>query len=230
MKELTHYQDYFPVFSKNKLFENIDPADYENMFSYLHASIRQYDKDECLQLLQEPFRASGIVLDGAIEGSFFSENYDKINVDHFDQGKIFGVALSCVQVSNSPIQLRALTNCTILFLDLHVLFTATQLDALYKQQLSINLIRLLATQNIFSNLKLRIASQKVMRDRILLYLQSLTPDSNGNLHLPFTRTALAEFLGVNRSALSRELGRMQDEGLLRIEDRLVKILSNQLAT
>ncbi len=52
----------------------------------------------------------------------------------------------------------------------------------------------------------------------------LTPDQNGYLHIPFTKTALSEFLGVNRSALSRELSRMQKENLLIIEGSKIKLL------
>ena len=53
-------------------------------------------------------------------------------------------------------------------------------------------------------------------------MHSLAPDSEGYLHVPFTQTALAEFLGVNRSALSRELGRMQDENLIEVNDKKIE--------
>ena len=94
----------------------------------------------------------------------------------------------------------------------------------YQLNLTTNMLKILASQNVFSNLKLRIANQKSLRDRILIYLHSLAPDSEGYLHVPFTQTALAEFLGVNRSALSRELGRMQDENLIEVNDKKMKLL------
>ena len=95
---------------------------------------------------------------------------------------------------------------------------------LLQLNLTTNMLKILASQNVFSNLKLRIANQKSLRDRILIYLHSLAPDSEGYLHVPFTQTALAEFLGVNRSALSRELGRMQDENLIEVNDKKMKLL------
>ena len=69
---------------------------------------------------------------------------------------------------------------------------------------------------------MRILSQKSLRDRVYIYLSSLPKDKNGYVKIPFTQTALAEYLGVNRSALSRELGRMQNEGLLVIDGRKMK--------
>ena len=73
------------------------------------------------------------------------------------------------------------------------------------------------------NQKVRILSQKGLRDRILFYLDTLPKDKNGFVKIPFTRTALAEYLGVNRSALSREIGRMQNENLLIVDGSKMKL-------
>ena len=73
------------------------------------------------------------------------------------------------------------------------------------------------------NQKVRILSQKALRDRVLVYLGTLKKDKDGFVKIPFTQTALAEHLGVNRSALSRELGRMQNEGLLIYIDDKMKL-------
>ena len=80
----------------------------------------------------------------------------------------------------------------------------------------------LARKNLILNQKVRILSQKSLRDRILIYLGTLPKDKNSFVKIPFTQTALAEYLGVNRSALSRELGRMQNEGLLIVDKEKMK--------
>ena len=86
-------------------------------------------------------------------------------------------------------------------------------------KLAQNLIRGLAAQNVYQNRKVRILSQKKLRDRIGIFLGEMLRQPDGAIRVELTTTAMAEFLGVNRSALSRELGAMQDEGLLRIEER-----------
>ena len=53
---------------------------------------------------------------------------------------------------------------------------------------------------------------------MIIYLESLPRRKDGSVKIPFNKTALAEFMGVNRSALSREMGRMEDEGLLKAVD------------
>lgn len=224
MHTLRNYSEYITVIAKAKLFEHIPTDQYDSVFAHLRASVRRFEKGEYIQRLGEPLPYSGIVLDGMVEGSFISENYNKINMNQFTAGRSFGEALACVKTTYSPIQLQALTGCTVMLLDLKQILSDSPCDCRYQPVLSANLIKILASENVFSNLKLRIANQKAIRDRILMYLHSLVPDAEGFVHVPFTQTAFAEFLGVNRSALSRELGRMQDEGLILVDGRAIRLL------
>ena len=79
---------------------------------------------------------------------------------------------------------------------------------------------------LFFNTKVRILAQKRLRDRLKIYLQTLTPDNKGCYHLLYSRTELADFLCVDRSALSRELCRMRDEKLLEFSGAKIKILDD----
>ncbi len=224
MKNIHMISPYQVLISKYSLFSQIAADEIPDVIHYLNGKIKEYDKGELLLALGAPFSHAGFVLSGTVEGSFISENYNKININHFSAGKSFGEALAVTQTKHSPIQLRALTDCVVLFLDLHILFLSESLVPSYLQRLSMNLAMTLAQQNVFSNLKLRISSQKSIRDRVLMYLFSLSPNEEGMLVIPFSQTALAEFLGVNRSALSRELGNMQDEGLIFAQGRYMKLL------
>mgnify|MGYP001873672035 FL=1 len=223
MKELELNKTFFLTLSKCTLFSHIPETAYHDLLQFMQASIKFYKKDEFLLHIGEPFLYAGVVLNGTVEGSFLSETFDKISMNHFKASSFFGEALACKQVPYSPIQLRAVTDCTVLFLDLHILLENHDVKDRFQQQFSINLIECLAVQNIFSNLKLRIMGQKSLRARIYLYLNSLIPDKDGWLQIPFSQTVLAEFLGVNRSALSRELGRMQDEGLIQINGKRIQL-------
>ena len=58
-----------------------------------------------------------------------------------------------------------------------------------------------------------------------MYMKSLTPDENGVITLPYNKTELAQFLGVNRSSLSRELNQICDSGLIEMKKNKIKILN-----
>ena len=83
----------------------------------------------------------------------------------------------------------------------------------------------MAQQLLFFNTKVRILAQKRLRDRLKIYLQTLTPDEKGCYSLPYTRTELADFLCVDRSALSRELCRMRDERILDFSGAKIHLLN-----
>ena len=88
-----------------------------------------------------------------------------------------------------------------------------------------NILRDMAEKLVTLNFKLRIMREPRLRNRIGLYLGSICPGRGAEATIPFSRTQLASYLGVDRSAMSRELGRMQDEGLIALDGRKVTILS-----
>lgn len=220
--------EYKAVFSTCPLLAGLAPESLGEVLAALHGKVKMYDKGEMIIAAGEPFRATGLVLDGKTEASYTNNQFDKLTMNVFGPGQLFGEALALRKVPYSPVQVQAITDCVVLFLDVSVLLDASAGSGSqtpeWRIPLMANLMLRLTDQNIFSNLKVRILSQKALRDRIFLYLSSLPPDANGMRHVPFSQTALAEFLNVNRSALSRELGRMQDEGLLRINGNGFQLL------
>ena len=166
-------------------------------------------------------RNAGLLLKGKIESSFQNENYDQITMHTFGGGYLFGEAIVINSAKNSPVQARAVEDSIVLFIDLSAIYQS-EIASTLRMILAENLIKSLARKNLILNQKVRILSQKSLRDRILIYLGTLPKDKNSFVKIPFTQTALAEYLGVNRSALSRELGRMQNEGLLIVDKEKMK--------
>lgn len=201
------------------LFQGIATDDFSPALQFLQAKIKILAKHEFLQALGEPFLYAGMVLEGAIEGSFLDERSEKVGVNRFLPGQTFGEALACLQPKESPIQLEALKKSRVLLFRLGALHQPRKMLSGYQYHLAMNLIHKLARQNLFQNQKVRIFGQKRLRNRLLVFLRAQKRDADGAINVSFTNTALAEFLDVNRSALSRELGQMQDEGLLRIDGK-----------
>ena len=220
MKKITN-PAYLNALKQCQLFANMDSRELAEAIEFLDGRVRKYDKEEAILLLGDALIKAGIVLEGTIESAFENENYDRISMRRFGSGYLFGEALVCNQISESPIQISAVNGATILFVDLKKIYTETE-DSPVRIRLCENLIKSLSAKNLFLNQKVRILSQKSLREKIMLYLGILKKDSNGFITVPFNQTALAEHLGVNRSALSRELGRMQDKRILIIDGRKIK--------
>ena len=123
-----------------------------------------------------------------------------------------------------PIQIDALTDVQVLYLDFDPLLLQQECACPHKAQVTANLLREMGRSALFLNQKMRILAQNRLRNRIKLYLQMLPVKPGGELHLDMGRGELADYLCVDRSALSRELGRMQKEGILAFQGQQVRIL------
>ena len=194
-------QEYLYSIRKCYLFDGIKDEQLTEAIKLLNGRIRKVEKDDFIVQLGGVLRNAGLLLKGKIESSFQNENYDQITMHTFGGGYLFGEAIVINSAKNSPVQVRAVEDSIVLFIDLSAIYQS-EIASTLRMILAENLIKSLARKNLILNQKVRILSQKSLRDRILIYL--------------------AEYLGVNRSALSRELGRMQNEGLLIVDKEKMK--------
>ena len=201
--------------AKCRLFTGIPDEAYPDALRYLHARRKDFQRGEIILHIGDKFSYAGLILDGVIECSYQDEAFNKFTMNHFSEGEMFGEAMSCAEVAVSPMQVMAVTDCVIIFLD----FRRLHESGVYQARLSMNPLHILSGKNIFLNQKVRILSRKDLRGKITSYLHTLTPDPDGKITLQFTKTALAEFLCVNRTALSRELSRMCREGIISMNGR-----------
>lgn len=204
------------------LFAGIGPAEIGAALDALHAHVRHLKRGEIILRAGEAVPSAGLVLEGIVEGSFVSEQFNQVDMERFGAGSLFGEAIACLD-GTSPIQLRAAEAGCVLFLDVASLVEEPRNSPIGARLLS-NLALSLARKDAFLNMKVRILSQRGLRDRILVYLQNLPIEKDGWVTLPLTQTELARYLSVNRSALSRELGRMVDGGIIQMDGKRLHAL------
>ena len=215
-------EKYNNILKKSSLLTNIEEDEYADVLRMLKNRIQTYKKAETIIRYGDRISYAGIVIDGSVEGRFLNEGYNEISMSRFTQGMMFGEALACLDTDNSPMEVKALENTTILFIKLSELQNPARNNEL-QNTLQKNLIMILAQKNAYLNLKVRIISQKTLRDKIIMYISSLPADEDGYHTVPFSKTALASFLNANRSALERELSKMVNDHIVTINRRKIKI-------
>ena len=121
------------------------------------------------------------------------------------------------EVDGEPVRINAVAvkDSTVLLLDVKKIFQVCSTVCPYHAQLIRNFAYVLAVKNRELTRKLEHMSQRTTRDKLLSYLsdQSLKQDSSC-FEIPFNRQQLADFLAVDRSAMSKELGKLRNEGIL----------------
>lgn len=219
-------EPYLPTLANSPLFRGTDAGELRDALELLQARFRRYERGELVQRMGAPFRHMGIVVSGSVEGSLDSERYDQIDMNRFGPGDMYGAAFACAGTAASPIQLEALRDTEVVLLDVADLMDPGRPGARPELEEVIlrNLLSMVARQSTFLAQKVRILGQKSLRDRIVVFLRGLSADAEGWRELPFSQTAMARFIGANRSALSREMGHMADDGILQTNGRRVRLL------
>lgn len=205
------------------MFDGIAPGKYNEVLECLNARTRRYGKGAYVAEVGAESICTGVLLEGSIEEFMYDSNGDEVNLHHFGQGDVFGAELAFNQQAESPVSLRTTTDCVVMLLDFGTLILPQTLTCPCRMQVTANLMQEFAHQVLYFNTKVRIIAQKRLRDRLKIYLQTLTPSADNTYTLPYNRTELAEFLCADRSALSRELCRLRDEGILTFSGAKIRI-------
>lgn len=144
-------------------------------------------------------------------------------IEKLEMNDIFGHNIVCCGKNVSPVDVVATSECEILFLPFEKVVTPCEKLCPYHLQLIKNVMKMISKRNSLLNDKIDIIGQKTTRDKILALLEPYRTE-NGVFSIPYSREEMAKFLCVDRSAMSRELCRMRDEGILRFNRNNFEIL------
>lgn len=215
------------ILRRSPLFEAIPEEKYPDILNCLSASYKNFKKGETIVNIGEADKLAGIVLEGTIELAFYDENGHQIIHNHINSGTLFGSERACCDRCESMVELKCLTDSRILFLQFSHLLETADLSCPYRATVTSNLLKDFAGQIQFLNFKMQLISQKKLRDKLKIYLRSLNPDENNTVTVPYNRNEFSDFLGADRSALSRELCRMRNDGLIRFDGSKIQMLNTK---
>ena len=144
-------------------------------------------------------------------------------VEYLKINDIFGHNIVCCGTEKSPVDIIAQNECEILFLPFEKVITPCEKLCPYHLQLIKNIMKMISKRNSLLNDKIDIIAQKTTRDKIIALLESYRKGEKV-FSIPYSREEMAKFLCVDRSAMSRELCKMRDEGILRFHKNHFEIL------
>lgn len=211
-------KQFYPVLLSVPLFRGMKEADCEAVLNSLGATVKQYPKNHILLLAGDPVSTVGIVLSGRVQ--IIKEDIlgNRSIMAEFSAGDIFAESLACAGVQQSPVTVLSVSECQVMHISMKQILSPDFALPEYHDVLIRNMVHLLAEKNVYLNRKMEILSQKSIREKVMAYLNEQAKRQNTmNPTIPFSREELADFLCVNRSALSKELGRMQEEQLIHFQ-------------
>ena len=225
-------EEYYWILRRSPLFDGADEKAVSHILHCMEAYVSSYGKGEIICHYGDCIPYAGIVLEGRVELVVPGSDGRESSIRIAGKADSFGCSHACMPKQPSYMTVIAKKKTKILFLKLAKLFCPEAIGCRFASLLTANLLKQTAGANLQQNRRIHIMSQKSIREKLFMLLeQSGAGERDGRVELSMNRQELADYLGVERSALSREMARMKKQGLIdyhRSEIVMCKALETEL--
>lgn len=219
--------DAMTTLKNSVLFYGIGTSEIEAMLNCLSAVKRTFEKGEFVWRAGDHITNMGLVLTGSvhvIEEDFWG---NRTILAESSEGQMFGDAYACMPSVELGISVIAAGKSEILFLDVQKVITVCTSACEFHTRLIRNLLSVLADKNLMLTQKIKHMAKRSTREKLLSYLsEESLKQKNARFEIPFNRQQLADYLCVDRSAMSSELCKLKKEGILDFQKNSFHLLSH----
>jgi CRP-like cAMP-binding protein len=213
----------FASISKTKLFQGCPVEDIKFLSEHLHFREVQYQKRDTIFSVGDTVNDIGLVLSGTVKiehSDYFGNNSILAFINARD---VFAEAYACIPNEPLMIDVVAQVDCEILFINVPRLFEPCNLCN-SRNRLIRNLVLISAQKNLQLSKRSIHTTPKTIRERLMSYFsEQIASQGSNHITIPFNRQQLADYLNLDRSALSKELQKMKRDGLIDYHKNVFKI-------
>ena len=213
----------FDTLKSNPLLQGIAFSDFESMLSCLSAGTAAYKKGDVILLSGDTVNFVGLILAGSVKVIKEDMDGDITILTELGVSEVFSEVFACAGIDHSPVTVLASEDVEILFINYRKIITVCDSACPFHNQLIENMLKLLAHKNLALNQKNEILSKRTTREKLLCFLDYQRGAAK-KFSIPYSREELAHYLCVDRSAMSNELCKMRDEGILKFSKNLFEIM------
>ncbi|MFR8002488.1 MAG: Crp/Fnr family transcriptional regulator [Hydrogeniiclostridium sp.] len=208
-------KEFLQVIRTSSLFSGIEKEEVNSMLSCLEAKEKEFQKDEYIFRMGDTTDSLGVVLFGCVlivqEDVWGNRNI----VSSVMPGQNFAETFACAPGAVLNVSVVAQSPSTVLFLNVKKILHTCPSSCSHHNRMIQNLLSDLAVKNLRQNEKLSHLGQRTTRAKLLSYLSMMAQQcGSSEFDIPYSRQQLADYLSVERSGLSLELGKMRKDGLL----------------
>jgi CRP-like cAMP-binding protein len=208
-------QEILPILLRCPLFDGIAAQDLSAMLGCLSARKMPMKKGQTLLREGDSTQLIGIVLEGAVQ--ILREDYfgNRSIMGHIGQTQLFGESYAFAGTKTLPVSVVADSDGSVLMIDSRRISSCCANVCEFHNRMIENMLRLVATHNLMLHQKIYITSKRSTREKLMTYLMhEAKRQGSRDFAIPFDRQALADYLGVERSAMSAEISKLQRDGVL----------------
>lgn len=218
--------DLLPQLQTAPLFVNMNAEEIAQALVFFDAKKATYAKGNTLIRPGDPLTAFGLVLSGRVQASMDDISGNRIIMADVSPGDIFSESLSYQDAQASPLYITAVAHCEVLWLAAKRL-RHPAISQPMQLKVFQNFLYELTRRILSMNDRIQVLSKRTLRDKLITFFsQQVKRQGSTTLTLAMDRNEMADYLGTDRSALSRELSRMQQAGLLRFHKNKFVLLAD----
>ena len=218
-------KEYFEVLRRCPLFARIAEEEIQSLLTCLGMRVRNFRRKEIVLKEGEPARYIGIVLSGSVQILRVDYYGNRSITAEVIPGELFGEAFACAGVGEIPVDVVANEDAKVMFIDCQRVMEPCCNACRFHQTLIRNLMEAMARKNLIFHQKIEIIAKRTTREKLMAYLQMQAKlQGRSRFEIPYDRQELADYLEVDRSGLSVEIGKLRKEGVLSSERSWFELL------
>ncbi len=210
---------------RSALFDGMGPEERKAVLGCVGYHVGTFQKGQTVAFEEENIRHIGILLSGAVDMVKEDLWGNKTMLVRMHRDEVFGETFACGADSLAVVSFVVSQDAEILFLPFDRVMNSCTMACAFHHRLIENMVRIIAAKNRDLMRKVEVVSKRTLREKILAYLSIQAQSQNKRyFEIPLGRVELAEYLCADRSALTRELAKMKDEGLIDFDKNCFRIL------
>jgi CRP-like cAMP-binding protein len=218
---------YFSVLAHSPLFTGIGGNDLEALLACLGASVRTFAKGETVYFEGDTVSEIGVVASGRLHLVKNGLWGDRDIITEITPPGLFAEAVVCSGIGRIPVSVVAREESGILFADYKRIVTSCSSSCAFHSKLIRNMLGILARKNVMLSAKLEHLTKRTIKGKLLSYLaEQARRKGGGSFDIPYNRQELADYLSVERSALSAEMSRLKSDGVIDYRKNSFELLKN----
>lgn len=210
---------------QKKLFKDISIEEYKKLLPCLAGRTKQFKSGETICDYDKGFHDIGIIGKGRAFVVRYEFNGARTILERLGSQDIFGHLLSYEGSEHAGISVVCDSPCDILFIRYSTIGSPCAKSCARHHQLTQNLLDLISERALNLSRRVEVLSRRTIREKLICYFMQLAAEAKSSaFSIPFTMVDLADYLSIDRSAMTRELKRMKEERLIELDKRMVRLL------
>ena len=208
------------ILKKCLLFKDMTLQEIETFIKVSNFSIKKYSKNSLIVSEDSHCKELGILLKGLLEIQSIYPSGRSITLSRLEAPEIFGEAILFSKSNKFPSTIEAIEESVILFIKKADLINCLSNCHHFME----NFLELLSDRLLLLTQKIKMLSMESIRQKIMDFLRiEYEKQRNFKIKMPLSRQEMADYMGIQRPSLSRELGRMREEGIIEFNKEFIII-------